>query len=321
MARSRHPIIVLAALVPALVLLPFFALPARAAGEDRAVAYVTRLSAPCSPRFEVRDPRTGQTVPSENPGCAVTYFRALHEGEQIVISGPNDWLELRFDGGRTVRLQQGNSPFDLRGGGAAASPFDNLLASLFDALRGLWPSGSGAADATAVTAVTRGQAGGIFEVPLFDSAATLRLAAGERRFTLEWNGGAPPFRVKLERDGETVPAGAWSDVADQVIDAKLVDLKPGRYQLSVRDRRGARQVARLEVVDPAARPRPPARLNSDEADADIAALAYAAWLAAEDDVWRLEAYLRARELARQYPPAGLFAMRLGEGRTIPIVRR
>jgi hypothetical protein len=46
-------------------------------------------------------------------------------------------------------------------------------------------------------------------------------------------------------------------------------------------------------------------LRPDQIDADIEALVHAAWLQAEDEVWRLEAYFRVRELAKRYPPADL----------------
>jgi hypothetical protein len=62
-------------------------------------------------------------------------------------------------------------------------------------------------------------------------------------------------------------------------------------------------------------------LRPDQIDADIEALVHAAWLQAEDEVWRLEAYFRVRELAKRYPPADLFATRLGEGRILPITDR
>ena len=300
--------------IPALVAVAWSSLALASALASEPVAYVIRMSEPCSRSFELqRAALMDQKTSEDEAACRIGYFSALQQGDQIIIDDPDDWLELLFNDGRTRRLTWGDSPFNVNGAGDWTASFNRLLRSLFE----LFASTPGGAISTH-SAVSRGTPGGPFEVPIFDGASSTMLVAGERPFTLEWNGGVPPFRVELARHGDVALVGEWRDIESQALKRQSVDLKPGGYQITVRDAAGERRTVDVKVIEATAQPHLSRDVLSSYRDVDIAAFVNVAWLVGQDGAWRLESYIRAFELASRYPPAEILVDRLAEGRPIPL---
>jgi len=287
------------------ILCPTFFDPPIAA-EQEPTAYVTDMSKRCSTGFAVRDPTVSNQQQSK---CPINYFSALYEGDQLIISNPNDWLVLWFGGDRTIRLEPKDSPYNVPGATSWIEAFDRFLSSVFELLGPSPTLGK-------ISAVSRGTPGGPLETPIFDIQSSLVMAAGKRPFALEWNGGVPPFRVEIARDGVVELVDSWPDIRVQGLDPQQIDFTPGGYQIFVRDLEGNRKSVELEIIKPSELPRLAAYVSTNGENADILELATIASLVSQNEAWRLESYIRAIELAKQYPAAKILADRLADGRPI-----
>jgi hypothetical protein len=124
-----------------------------------------------------------------------------------------------------------------------------------------------------------------------------RIVAGERDLPLAWQGGCPPFVVRVE-------TGNASLVHRESIDGRQVRLDDvplavGKYAVIVTDSAGRRFESSLEAVPQG--PTLPAELAAESSNLGVTA--QAVWLAKQDDGrWRLESFERLRPLIRAGDP-------------------
>ena len=167
---------------------------------------------------------------------------------------------------------------------------------------------------------TRGEPVPPISLPLA-LGAKVRLRAGTRPLYLAWQGGEPPYQVRLtnaagkelwKQTGIAAPGGNT-----QPFKTAPVPLTPGQYRLTIRDAQRQATVA-VEVVP--ASPLPPPATLAGITDADIRQTLEALWLVSQSEAWRLEAYQRVIPLEAQHRPARLLRYSLEKGQAPPPVK-
>ncbi len=239
------------------------------------------------------------------PGL-VQPFRALHEGDRIVVKGPGGAITIRLSDDRVLGITVADSPFLVPARAQAPGIVSNLMAWVEDAVtRAVRQDGS------TVSLTSRGEGEFPLSVPLLEHER-VRVTPHES-LELAWLGGRPPYAVVLRAEaGPVAQAGEIEAARTRLRGTRA----PGVYRLEVRDAEGSVQACELEVVSDDGLPRAPAHLVSEsEAEPDaFRQVLHAVWLAGQGEgEWSLEAYQRLSALAPATPQAGAVALALETG--------
>lgn len=155
---------------------------------------------------------------------------------------------------------------------------------------------------------------GALSIPLLEGPKML--AAGKRPFCLSWQGGKPPYRIRLYHQYERRPFIEREPVKENSLMIDNLALSPGNYNLKIDDAEGRKLQAKFTVVDPNELPRMPHEHELRQSDLTEAAkiALYATWLAAQNDgKWVFECYQRVAGIADNYYPACLLCNALADG--------
>ncbi len=254
--------------------------------------------------------RGNQTLPVE-------IYRQLQPNDRLFVLVDGSVMSLKQDDGSRIEIQKSNSPYVIRDQGKPPAALDNFL---HGCRAWLTRQRLEEVDRPVIGIYTRGEPVPPISLPLAPSATT-RLSAGTRPLYLAWQGGEPPYQVRLtnaagkelmKQTGIAVPGGNT-----QPFKTAPVPLTPGQYQLIISDAQRQAIVA-VEVVP--AIPLPPPATLAGITDADIRQTLEALWLAGQDEAWRLEAYQRVMPLEGQHRPARLLRYSLEKGQAPPPVK-
>jgi hypothetical protein len=268
------------------------AIPATADAQGVVSGYVSEIGGASGDCLIVRG---SETIP-------VQYWTEIRVGDQVSVRGPGFVAIAVGDDASPLLVTRQNSPLRI----AALARRGMLLQGLDWARQALtdW------SDSEVVEAKTRGvENAGQLDLPLLAGSTPARIVAGERRFSLAWVGGTPPFRVTL-----IGPSGAsvldLAAAEERRVSATL-RLAEGDYEAQVTDRAGLKVIGAFEATATA-----PGVDTSDLATLPpgMARLLAAARLSElEDGAWRLEAFLRLAEATRNDRVARMMADRLSRG--------
>ncbi len=217
-------------------------------------------------------------------------------------------LRLEHDDGTVVVVQSTNSPYTVQDIGKAPGTVANLVG-----WAGTWlrtQKENGAALPTPIL-VARGN-GNKIELPLAPEGSA-RLSAGTQPLSLAWNGGTPPFRVRLERQGKKPVVFDQTNLNQRRFSSPSLELNAGAYQLVVSDAVQQQAAVAIEVVPMATLPPAPTGLLSASTPDSLKETVYAVWLASQDKALILEAYQRALRWQSQHEPAKWLVYSLEKG--------
>ena len=158
-----------------------------------------------------------------------------------------------------------------------------------------------------------GKNGSLF-IPLLEDP--MMLAAVKRPFCLSWQGGRPPYRIRLYHQYERKPFIEREPVKENSLKIDNLALSQGNYSLKINDAEGRKLQAKFTVVDPNELPRMPHQEELRQRDLAEAAkiTLHATWLAAQNDgKWIFECYQRVAGIADKYHPACLLRNALADG--------
>jgi hypothetical protein len=159
-----------------------------------------------------------------------------------------------------------------------------------------------------VAAIARGgKTGGDLQALIFSSAKQ-RVVAGDRAFSIGWEGGEPPYMVDIKREGSVEPIARQEGLSTPELYSTAVRLSPGRHKIVIRDRESRHMLQQtFEVVAAGREPQPSNPSAFADLPPDLGTTLAAAWLAAQDNgAWALESLQRTSGLARSgYQPAVL----------------
>lgn len=303
----RHPVVIM--------LFAFTVSLAESNGRAKQIAagHIEECSRPCSAIAVVR---AGGDAKSREPLPAAMLMPLFVE-DRIEIADAGQWLKIRFGPRELLTVEKRDSPYFVPHPRPGSSPIKNFTTDgvrRIVAVFGLFSSRQEARQAVSLTSRSPGDEDGL---PLYIGLLRhpdLKIAAGRRPFTLRWHGGAPPFSVRLYRDGELAPVAAVEDLRQRETLPMKVAFTPGRYRIEVREH-GERPVTGEFAVVPAAQlPVPPARADLAALPPALGRVLTAAWRAGQDDgAWAYDSFLEAAALAADFPPAAMLRDGLAEG--------
>ena len=254
--------------------------------------------------------RDNQTLPVE-------IYRQLQPNDRLFVLVDGSVLSLKQDDGSRIEIQKNNSPYVIRDQGKPPAALENFL---HGCRTWLTRQRLEEVDRPVIGIYTRGEPVQPISLPLVPSATT-RLNAGTRPLYLAWQGGEPPYQVRLtnaagkelmKQTGIAAPGGNT-----QPFKTAPLHLQPGQYRLTIRDAQRQATVA-VEVVPTT--PLPPPATLAGVTDADIRQTLEALWLVSQGEAWRLEAYQRVIPLEAQHRPARLLRYSLEKGQAPPPVK-
>jgi hypothetical protein len=143
------------------------------------------------------------------------------------------------------------------------------------------------------------------QIPLAANSAA-KLSSGQRSLALAWTGGAPPYQVRLQREGQEGLVLEANHIDQTRFRSKPVELSPGAYRLTVSgaSRKGVNlSVLNVMVVPADQLPKAPTTLLSPAQPDSLRETVYPAWLASQGQEWALEAYQRALPWLDEHEPA------------------
>ncbi|MFO1429630.1 MAG: hypothetical protein U1F76_05745 [Candidatus Competibacteraceae bacterium] len=262
---------------------------------------------------EFRLERGNQTIPIE-------IYRQLQPNDRLFVLVDDNTLFLKQDDGHRIEIRRDNSPYLIRDQGKPPAALDNFLHAC---RTWLTRQRLEEVDRPVIGIYTRapGEPVPPINLPLA-SGAKAWLSVGTRPLYLAWQGGEPPYQVRL-----TNTAGKelvkQSDIAapggnTQPFKTAPVSLTPGRYRLIISDDAKRQATVTVEVVPVI--PLPPPATLAGITDADIRQTLEALWLASQGEAWRLEAYQRVMPVEAQHRPARLLRYSLEKGQVPPPVK-
>lgn len=250
--------------------------------------------------------RAGQSIPIE-------YYLELRPCDELSVLNltKGHELALKRDDGSEEKVTIDNSPYYVQSYGKPPGIITNVIAWV-----GRWTTGRVKAgeDRSLVSLTTRTEVAPVaISVPLAPGG-TAKLAAGTRPLHLYWQGGEPPFRLQLIATADNRIVMDERDIRPQAhhwrFTSAPIGLEPGQYRLEIGDAERQQDVE-IQVVPLGMLPSLPELEQSTPAD--IRETAYAVWLAAQGEVWTMEAYQRAVALQDRDPPARILMYSLERG--------
>jgi hypothetical protein len=261
-------------------------------------------------RVETRD-NEGRSI-----RAPLLLFQQLQEGDAIVIEDPAGVVQVALVGTAERRtILYDNSPFKVPAPGSEPSFWRNLgkqvVAAPMQFISHLSSDHEEARDT--IASISRGgTTGGDLRAPVFQYGAQ-RVVAGERTFTVAWEGGEPPYMVDIKREGSAEPVLRREALPNAELPPAAISLLPGPHALIIRDKDYAHMLRRsFLVVDKGAQPSPGQPSPFESLPPDAGATLAAVWLAAQQGgIWTLESVQQVGDLARSgYQPAVLLRDRL-----------
>ena len=258
---------------------------------------------------------SGENITYQEKGGAKQPLRLLtqlHTGDVVYLPDPNSVVHLLVGASKHQPIVHRDSPYEVLSFGAPPSflrnVVDGAVRSAKDSIERLWGKEQERGTVAAIARGARtGKTGGDLQAPIF-SFAEQRLVAGDRAFSISWEGGEPPYMVDIKREGSVEPIARQEGLSTPELNSAAVRLSPGRHKIVIRDR-GSRHMLQyeFEVVAADREPRPSNPAAFTGLPPDLGTTLAAVWLAAQDNgAWALESLQRTSELARSgYQPAVL----------------
>ena len=258
---------------------------------------------------------SGEKITYREKGGAEQPLRLLtqlHTGDFVYLPDPNSVVHLLVGASQHQAISYRDSPYQVPAFGTNTSFLRNIVdgavRSARDSVERLWGKEQERGTVAAIARGARtGKTGGDLQAPIF-AFTEQRVVAGDRVFSIGWEGGEPPYMVDIKREGSVEPIARQEGLSTPELNSVAVRLSPGRHKIVIRDRESRHMLQQpFEVVAAAREPRPsnPAAFTGLPPDLDTTLAAV--WLAAQDNgAWALESLQRTSELARNgYQPAVL----------------
>ena len=279
-------------LLPALLVTGILAAgPAHAQGKQ--VGWVETVSADAAGATVTRNGKT-ETVSALMPVQPGDEFRVTQGKVMLVVAGADP-----------VTVDPAHSPFVVKAKGDTPDLWSRVFGYATKQMTGsaVKPTGTTAAVARDLPESH------ILRSPLLETKETY-FSAGAPAFDLSWQGGQPPYEVKVtpDRGGTPLQAGG---LTDRRLHAAGWHLPPGTFTVTITDRAGQKVQYGMDAVEPAKLPTAPSELTQAALPGPAQDMVYALWLAQQaDGAWKLEAYRRLLALGDALPTARKFAARL-----------
>lgn len=250
--------------------------------------------------------RAGKLVP-------IQIYLNLQRGDRLDVKGADKKIRLKSDDGQTIEVSQRESPYIVEVSHEAPNVADNLLQWIGAWITARLDDGTGR---RTVSAVSREKILPI-TIPLVSTEDSY-LIGGRRTLHLAWQGGYPPFRIRITHAGAAGFSFDRAGIRPEGVmewnwETPKLDLSPGRYHLSITDDK-RKASAGVQIVDESEAPEAVSLKGqiTDEVRETLRAVCLAA-----DPGWRLEAFQKLSLLGPQHPPAEMAAVSFARGHFLP----
>lgn len=268
--------------------------PARAAGGQ--VGWVESLS----------DDARGVTVTRQGRSLEVMPLMPLQAEDTVSTAAGT--LTLVISGAAPVRIDAAHSPYVVRANSQGSDLWSRMLGFAANQLTGTSNKPTGT-----VLAIARSLP--LAPDPLRSallSAPATQVAADGKPFPLAWQGGDPPYEVRIVADGAGGVVYRASGLTAPMLAADWRPT-PGTYSVNISDGTGQTVRGGIGVVAPAQLPGAPSELTLNGFPGAAREMLYALWLIEQDaDRWTLEAYRRLVSVGADLPSAQRLAGQLAE---------
>jgi hypothetical protein len=279
--------------------------------------------------------REGKTLPVE-------LLRLLNVGDQISVNDKQHSIELNLQGGnQTVKVTYENSPFLIQANHQVPVELSELWKWTTERFNEwhqlLIQKEELKKKQLEQQAKTRGKDS--VEPPTMslldnkepdETLQSARLVAGKRSLYLQWQGGTPPYRVKIKKRFDDLLTLTTEKPMVQT-EAIIFEVNKS-YNVEITDANGGKFLGGFKVVNPESLPTPPEALPINKLPEVVyQTLQAISWLRTqkegsqeeskpeqeeskpEKSKWVFEAYQQAAALANQYLPAQLLQQALAQG--------
>lgn len=248
--------------------------------------------------FDGKDPRIYKLMRGEER-IALGYFTPIYRDDRIIVEHKTFTIRLAYDNGRVIEsVGHRDPPYVVQRTARIPDRWANIAA-----WAGGWFSAWQSETATVMSVHVRSGADGPISFRLFANGQA-RIAAGPRPLFLAWDGGSPPYEVRIRTGSAADVLTVVGGVAEARVRTAALSIPVGRLQVEILDRAGRRAGETAHVVERA--PAEPADLRESGLPTPMRRALFAAWLAGrERGQWSLEAYQLAAADASSYEPAAL----------------
>lgn len=152
----------------------------------------------------------------------------------------------------------------------------------------------------------------LIAVPLLEGPR--KLVSATRHFFLNWQGGKPPYRIRLSQKYERHPFIDRDLIQENFLQLESLTLSPGNYTLKIDDTEGRKIWTEFTVVPHNEVPPMPDEIKESDLSDLAKVTVYATWLASQQQrLWIFESYQRVAGMAGNYQPARLLRNALADG--------
>jgi hypothetical protein len=241
----------------------------------------------------------------------VTIYKTLENGDCITVTGTKANLWIASDSGpREMLSHDGISNKCIK------EKYDKNTSAIISNLvewAGHWLTDRIHTTTTraVVSLVTRGDEAKGLTIPLANQGG-LKMMSGKRPLHLGWQGGKPPFSVRIASEEGRKTLFERRNIPDRRVKSTPLFLAEGIYRIEIGDAVG-KISQNLHVVSSKEIPYPTLKPHGSKSSQDRLALAEAVRLASQGEGWALEAYQTAADLAPRYQPARILRESLEQG--------
>lgn len=271
--------------------------------------------------------REGKTLP-------IDLFKLLEVGDQISVNDKQHGIELNLQGGtQTVKVTYENSPFLIQANHQVPAELSELWKWTTERF-GEWhqlliQKEELKKKQLEQEAKTRGEDSAKPTMSLLDNKEpdetlqSARLVAGKRSLYLQWQGGTPPYRVKIKKRLDEL---LTLTTEKTMVQTEAITFEVNKsYNVEITDANGGKFLGGFKVVNPESLPTHPEALPINKLPEVVYQTLQAIfWLRTqkegdqekskpEESKWVFEAYQQAAALANQYLPAQLLQQALAQG--------
>jgi hypothetical protein len=250
----------------------------------------------------------------------VDLLTLLEVGDQISVNDKQHGIELNLQGGtQTVKVTYENSPFLIQANHQVPVELSELwkwTTERFGEWRDILIQKKEFEQST-----TRGENSSTPSMPLIanekpdETLQSARLVAGKRSLYLQWQGGTPPYRVKIKKRLDEL---LTLTTEQTMIKTEAITFEANSpYRVDIIDANNKEFSGGFRAINPESLPTPEA-LPTNKLPEVVYQTLQVVWLITqregkqEESKWVFEAYQQAAALANQYLPAQLLQQTLAQ---------
>jgi hypothetical protein len=256
-----------------------------------------------------REPDDYQLIKANKTKVPVAIYKTLEDGDCIEVIGAKAKLWIASDSGPKEMLSRDG----ISNKCITEKKPTSIKTSNLAEWAGRWLTSRihSTTSRTAVSLLTRGDEAKGITIPLANHGG-LKMVSGKRSLYFSWQGGKPPFSVRMTSEAGRRTLFERRSITDRQVEFDPAFLAEGIYRIEIGDAVGT-TAEKLRIVSPGEMPYSGVKSRASGNLQDQLAVVEAVKLASQGDGWAFEAYQNAADLAPRYQPAQILQKSLEQG--------